>query len=373
MYKYKTIDLFAGIGGIRRAFEKTGRFKNVLSAEIDKYACQAYEYIYGENPYNDVTNYKFKNKIKNTDYDILLAGFPCQAFSIAGLKEGFEDTTRGTLFFDIAQIIKNTRPKAFLLENVEGLLKHDKGRTFQVIAKTLDELDYKIVGVDIENKNGKKIYIGKSENLVRTPYNFGIPQRRARIFIMGFRKNDIPPNFKFKELPKYRNLNLYRDLNDLIEKDVDPKYYLSQKYIDTLNKHKERHKSKKSGFGYIIVNDYEKPIANTIMATGGSGKERNLIRQYKKEYVGLENISPKKGKLNNEGIRYMTPNEWGKLQGFINYGFLENGIDKFDFPKTISNTQKYKLFGNSVCIPVVESMAEYMLNVLESINSFSKE
>lgn len=367
MKKYKTIDLFAGIGGIRRGFEKTGRFENVLSAEIDKYACQAYEYIYGENPYNDVTSKEFKDKVKNTDYDILLAGFPCQAFSIAGLKEGFEDTTRGTLFFDIAQIIKNTRPKAFLLENVEGLLKHDKGKTFQVIAQTLDELDYKIVGVNIENKNGKKFYIGKSESLVRTPYNFGIPQRRARIFIMGFRKEDISQNFKFHELPKYRDLGIYRDLNDLLEQSVEPKYYLSQKYIDTLNRHRERHKSKNSGFGYIIVNDDKKQIANTIMATGGSGKERNLIRQYKKEYIGLENVSVKKGKLNDEGIRYMPPSEWGKLQGFINYGFVENGIDNFSFPNTISNAQQYKLFGNSVCIPVVESMAEYMVKVLDYI------
>ncbi|WP_064591892.1 DNA (cytosine-5-)-methyltransferase [Streptobacillus moniliformis] len=367
MKKYKTIDLFAGIGGIRRGFEKTGRFENVLSAEIDKYACQAYEYIYGENPYNDVTSKEFKDKVKNTDYDILLAGFPCQAFSIAGLKEGFEDTTRGTLFFDIAQIIKNTRPKAFLLENVEGLLKHDKGKTFQVIAQTLDELDYKIVGVNIENKNGKKFYIGKSESLVRTPYNFGIPQRRARIFIMGFRKEDISQNFKFHELPKYRDLGIYRDLNDLLEQSVEPKYYLSQKYIDTLNRHRERHKSKNSGFGYIIVNDDKKQIANTIMATGGSGKERNLIRQYKKEYIGLENVSVKKGKLNDEGIRYMTPSEWGKLQGFINYGFVENGIDNFSFPNTISNTQQYKIFGNSVCIPVVENMAEYMVKVLDYI------
>ncbi|SQA14281.1 Modification methylase HpaII [Streptobacillus moniliformis] len=254
-----------------------------------------------------------------------------------------------------------------MLENVEGLLKHDKGKTFQVIAQTLDELDYKIVGVNIENKNGKKFYIGKSESLVRTPYNFGIPQRRARIFIMGFRKEDISQNFKFHELPKYRDLGIYRDLNDLLEQSVEPKYYLSQKYIDTLNRHRERHKSKNSGFGYIIVNDDKKQIANTIMATGGSGKERNLIRQYKKEYIGLENVSVKKGKLNDEGIRYMTPSEWGKLQGFINYGFVENGIDNFSFPNTISNAQQYKLFGNSVCIPVVESMAEYMVKVLDYI------
>lgn len=366
---YKTIDLFAGIGGIRRGFELTGRFKNVLSCEIDKYACKSYKHIYGEDPYNDITTDEFKELVNNTDYDILLGGFPCQAFSIAGLKEGFEDETRGTLFFDIAKIIKTTTPKAFLLENVEGLLKHDKGNTFNVIAKTLDELGYHVVGVDIKESLVSKKYSAKSENIVRTPYNFGIPQRRARVFLVGFRKVDIPLGYTFPALPKSRKLNIYKDLNNLLETDVEPNFYLSQQYLDTLNKHKERHKSKKAGFGYIVVNDEEHPIANTIMATGGSGKERNLIRQYKKEFLGLEGIKGKKGPLNNEGIRYMTPNEWGKLQGFINYAFIENGIDTFNLPKSISNTQKYKLFGNSVCIPVIQSMAEY---IIERLDEFYK-
>lgn len=356
MYKYKTIDLFSGIGGIRKGFEITGHFKNVLSCEKDKYACIAYEHLYGENPFNDITTKEFKDKVESIEYDVLLAGFPCQSFSIAGLKEGFQDETRGTLFFDIAQILFKTKPKAFLLENVEGLLKHDKGKTFDVISRTLDELGYTLVGID---KNEKSI--------VRTPYNFGIPQRRARVFIMGFKTKDLPNGYKFPELPKKRDLKLYKDLNDLLEKDVDPKYYLSQTYLDTLNRHKKRHESKKSGFGYIVVNDEINPIANTIMATGGSGKERNLIRQYKKEYIGLENVSGKKGKLNEEGIRYMTPNEWGKLQGFVNYAFMENGVDKFSLPDNISNTQRYKLFGNSVCIPVIQSMAEYMIKRLEEI------
>lgn len=367
MKKYKTIDLFAGIGGIRRGFEKTNKFINVLSAEIDKYACKAYEYIFGENPYNDVTSQQFKNKVANTEFDILLAGFPCQSFSIAGLKEGFEDKIRGTLFFDITQIINTSKPKGFLLENVEGLLRHDKGKTFQIIAETLDELGYTIVGVNKTITKNKIKYNATSDTVVRTPYYFGIPQRRARIFIMGFRTKDLPKGYIFPELPRKRELNIYRDLNDLIETDVDSKYYLSQQYLDTLNKHKSRHKTKKAGFGYVIVNDVENPIANTIMATGGSGKERNLIRQYKEKFDGLENVGVKKGKLNSEGIRYMTPTEWGKLQGFVNYGFVKNNIDKFDLPSDISNTQRYKLFGNSVCIPVIESMAEYMSERLDEI------
>lgn len=364
---YRTIDLFAGIGGIRRGFEKTGEYRNVLSAEFDKFACLAYEHIYGENPYNDVTTDEFKEKVRNTEYDVLLGGFPCQAFSIAGKKQGFEDETRGTLFFDIAKILQQTTPKAFLLENVEGLLKHDKGRTFEVIARTLDNLGYTVVGVNIHEDLFGKIYSAKSEDMVRTPYNFGIPQKRARIFIMGFRTEDLPENYHFPDLPKGREIGLYNDLNDLLENDVEAKYYLSQQALDTLNKHREKHKNKKSGFGYVVVNDEQHPVANTIMATGGSGKERNLVRQYRKEYDGIK-ISNKKSELNSEGIRYMTPTEWGKLQGFINYGFVdEEGIDHFSLPDSISNTQRYKLFGNSVCIPVIESMAEYMTERLNEI------
>ena len=139
---YKTIDLFAGLGGIRKGFELTGKCENILSAEIDKFACQAYEHLYKENPFNDVTSEEFKEKCKNSNYDILLAGFPCQAFSIAGLKKGFLDTTRGTLFFDVAEIVRRSKPKAVFLENVEGLTRHDKGKTFRIILNTLNEIGY---------------------------------------------------------------------------------------------------------------------------------------------------------------------------------------------------------------------------------------
>lgn len=183
---YKTIDLFAGIGGIRHGFEKTKNFENVLSCEIDKYACKTYEHLFGENPYNDVTTKEFKEKVKNIQYDVLLAGFPCQAFSIAGLKNGFCDKIRGTLIFDVLEILKSTNPKVFLLENVEGLLTHDKGKTFHIIVKSLIDLGYSIVGVN-KLKNSE-FYTAKSEDIVRTPYNFGIPQKRARIFIMGFKR-----------------------------------------------------------------------------------------------------------------------------------------------------------------------------------------
>ncbi|MFK5975388.1 MAG: DNA (cytosine-5-)-methyltransferase [Sulfurovum sp.] len=158
---YKMIDLFCGIGGVRKGFELTNTYTNVLSAEIDKYACITYEHLYGENPLNDVTSEAFKEKVETTNYDVLLAGFPCQSFSIAGAKQGFKDTTRGTLFFDVADILKRTQPKAFLLENVEGLFRHDKGKTFKIIIDTLvKELGYKIVGV--EEKEGILEYNAKS-------------------------------------------------------------------------------------------------------------------------------------------------------------------------------------------------------------------
>ena len=283
MKKYKTIDLFSGLGGIRRGYELTGRFSNVLSADIDKYACQVYKHLYNEDSYNDVTSEEFKNKVENIEYDVLLGGFPCQAFSIAGLQKGFADETRGTLFFDIADIIKRTKPKSFMLENVEGLLKHEKGNTFKTIIKVLNELNYKVVGVDI--KNGEIKYDAK--NLVRSTKDFGIPQKRARIFIMGFRNDIIPKNYKFPNLPDHSDEKIYRNLYDLLESKVDSKYYLSDKLLTTLKNHKASHASVNSGFGYIVVNEGENPVSNTIMATGGSGKERNLIRQYVKEYDNL--------------------------------------------------------------------------------------
>ena len=356
---YKTIDLFSGLGGIRRGYELTGRFENVLSADIDKYACYVYKHLYNEDSYNDVTSEEFKIKVDNTDYDILLAGFPCQAFSIAGLQKGFADETRGTLFFDIADILRRTKPKAFMLENVEGLLKHNKGNTFKTIIKTLDKINYKIVSVDVNGDN----VMYDAKDLVRTTKDFGIPQKRARIFIMGFRKDIIPNNYKFPKLPSNSKEKIYNNLYDLLEEKVDSKYYLSERLLTTLKNHKKNHSLSKSGFGYIVVNEGENPISNTIMATGGSGKERNLIRQHIKEYDNL--LVGRGNPINKEGIRNMTPTEWGKLQGFINYAFMENGVDKFSFPKGISDTQQYKLFGNSVSIPVIKEMAQYMIERLD--------
>ncbi|MGL6120722.1 MAG: DNA (cytosine-5-)-methyltransferase [Fusobacteriaceae bacterium] len=367
MNKYKTIDLFAGIGGIRRGFEKTNHFKNILSAEIDKYACITYEHLYGENPYNDVTSEEFKKKIEAIEYDVLLAGFPCQSFSIAGKKEGFKDKIRGTLFFDIAEIIVRTKPKAFLLENVEGLTTHNKGKTLNVILEILCfELGYEIIGVE---KIGSALKYSAS-SFVRNCKDFGIPQKRPRTYIMGFNKRFIKDKGLLKELPKDRkDLNMYKDLNDLLEFGNEEKFYVAEGYLKTLKNHRKKHENKGNGFGYLVVNGSEikQPIANTILATGGSGKERNLVYDPNPDIAGKK-IKTKKTKLNSEGIRHMTPREWGKLQGFINYAFVDkNGIDHFKFPMNISNAQLYKQFGNSVSIPVIESMAKHMYEILKNI------
>lgn len=371
--KYKTLDLFAGIGGIRRGFELTKKFKNVMSAEIDDYACKTYEYLFKENPKNDVTSNEFKEQVENLEYDVLLAGFPCQAFSSAGKKEGFRDKTRGTLFFDIADILDRTKPKAFMLENVEGLITHKKGKTFQTILEVLvKELNYKVVGVHLDSK-GNLIYNPRS--FLLNSKNFGLPQNRPRVYIVGFSLDhygEIAKMIPFKKLPTERKRGpIFKDINEILEKNVPEKYYLSQGYLETLKKHKESQKKKGNGFGYQIINSpgILKPISNAILATGGSGKERNLIYDFREEFVGKK-LKNKKTPLNSEGVRVMTPREWGKLQGFIGYAFLdEDGNDKFDFPPGISDTQKYKQFGNSVTIPVIEEIAYEIAKTLDWLES----
>lgn len=375
--KYKTIDLCAGIGGIRRGFELTGKFENVLSAEIDPTAAKTYEHLFGDNPLNDLTSEDFKHKVSNIEYDVLLAGFPCQAFSSVGKKLGFRDKTRGTIFFDIADIISRTNPRAIFLENVENLMSHNKGQTIKTIIETLeDELQYRIIGVTLDEDGA---YFYSSKSFVRNTKNFGLPQNRPRVYIMAFSKkrygsavrkltNELPEKTS-KEKP------IFSSLNEVLEQDVSAKYYLSSGYLNTLKNHKKRQKSKGNGFGYCVVN--QKPegnvYANTILATGGSGKERNLIFQPKEGVAGIK-YPGKTTEINDEGIRVMTPTEWGRLQGFIGYAFVdENGIDHFRFPEKTSDSQKYKQFGNSVSIPVIEEMAEFMLKCFDKMNPCAEE
>ena len=369
---YRTIDLCAGIGGIRRGFELTGQFENVLSAEVDKYACKTYQHLFGDDPTNDLTTSEFKEEVGATPYDVLLAGFPCQTFSRVGKEEGFDDETKGQIFFHIAEIIQRTRPMALFLENVDRLVTHDDGETFHIILDTLiNELGYYIIGVD---QSDPETLWYNPKQFIRNSRDFGMPQNRPRTYIIGFDTERFSIE-KLKQLPNEMPSGcadkLYEDLNDLLDKDVEPKYYMASGYFETLVKHRARQEGKGYGFGYRIVNEssIEHPVANTLLATGGSGRERNLIYDPKDGIAGLV-IPGKKTPLNDKGIRVMTPSEWGKLQGFINYAFMdENGNDGFSFPEGVPDVQKYKQFGNSVTIPVIREMAEFILACIDQLTT----
>lgn len=370
----RTIDLCAGIGGVRKGFDRTGYFQNVVSAEIDKFACLTYEHLYHENPHNDLTTEEFKVLLENTEYEVLLAGFPCQAFSKAGLELGFADPTKGTIFYHIAEIVRRTRPWAIFLENVDNLVRHDKCNTFKTIINKLEvELNYKVIGVDYDLE-GLPVYVGK--DFIRNSRNFGVPQNRPRTYIIAFDRERYGEavNQLNNALPEGNDLELYEDLRDLLELGAAPEYYMASGYWETLKRHRAREKSKGNGFGYKVVNaaGIEHPVANTIMATGGSGKERNLVYDPQDGIAGVR-IPTKKTELNGEGIRVMTPREWGKLQGFINYAFVEDGVDTFSFPEGITKCQKYKQFGNSVTIPVIETMAEFIVDCFRVLGDIPNE
>ena len=323
--KFKFIDLFAGIGGFRLAFQNLSG-KCVFTSEWDKYSKQTYKANFGEIPFGDITKEKTKSYIPD-DFDVLCAGFPCQAFSIAGRRGGFEDT-RGTLFFEVAEIIKKKQPKAFFLENVKGLRSHDKGKTLETILNVLrNDLGYFVPEPNIVNAK-----------------EFGLPQNRERIFIVGFRSDLGIESFEY---PKPINNNVV--LEDVLEeKAVSVKYYLSTTYMQTLKNHKERHKNKGNGFGYeIIPND---GIANAVVC-GGMGRERNLVLD--KRLTNFKPVTNITGEVNREGIRKMTPREWARLQGFPD-----------NFRIVVSDAQAYKQFGNSVAVPAIQATAKKILDKL---------
>ncbi len=323
------IDLFAGVGGFRIAMQSLGG-KCVFSSEIDKYAKKTYEHNFGEVPFGDITKIKEKQV---PEHDILCAGFPCQAFSIAGKRKGFKDETRGTLFYDIARIIKEKQPKAFFLENVKGLRGHDKGKTLKTILKVLrEDLNY---------------FVPKPE--VMNAKDFGVPQNRERIFIIGFRKDQNISDFQYPE-PTDKT-KTFADIKE--ESIVSVKYYLSDVYQNTLIQHKKRHSDKGNGFGYQIINDDQ--CSNAIIV-GGMGRERNIVIDCR--LTDFKPVTHIKGEVNKDYWRRMTPREWARLQGFP---------DNYEIP--VSDAQAFKQFGNSVAIPAIQATAKILT---EKINNHAK-
>lgn len=326
--QFTFIDLFAGIGGFRLALQELGG-RCVFTSEWETKAQETYFENFGDIPYGDITAQETKAAIPK-EFDVLCAGFPCQAFSIAGKRGGFEDT-RGTLFYDVAEIIKQRRPKAVFLENVKGLVNHKSGKTLNTILNVLrNDLDYIVPDPQILNAK-----------------HYGVPQNRERIFIVGFRKedyNEAAENFQYPK-PSKKKVTI----KNILEKDPVPaRYYLSKQYLNTLIEHKRRHAEKGNGFGYEIIREDE--IANAIVV-GGMGRERNLVIDDR-----LTDFTPEthiKGEINRQGIRKMTPREWARLQGFP---------DEFEFP--VADVHCYKQLGNSVAVPAIKATAEQLLEII---------
>lgn len=315
------IDLFAGIGGMRLAFQKNGGYC-VYSNEWNKYCQQTYFANFGEQPDGDITQV---NASDIPDHDILVAGFPCQPFSIAGVSKknslgratGFEDKTQGTLFFDVCRILKAKRPKAFMLENVKNLCSHDKGRTFKIILETLDELDYQVFYRILDGQNY-------------------VPQHRERIIIVGFDRKRYGDNisFAFNTTP----VDPKPTIIDILEKDISPKYTLTDHLWTYLQNYAAKHKAAGNGFGYGLA-----PL---------NGVSRTLSARYYKD--GSEILIPQDGK----NPRRLTPRECARLQGFPD-----------TFKIIVSDTQAYKQFGNSVVVPLIADVASLIKRKLDQLDN----
>jgi DNA (cytosine-5)-methyltransferase 1 len=311
--KFKFIDLFAGIGGIRIPFCKLGG-KCVFTSEVDTKAAEVYKNNYQEMPHGDIC------QVPNEDipcHDLLLAGFPCQPFSNAGLKAGFADETRGTLFFEIERILEYHKPVSALLENVKGLVNHDKGQTFSIIERKLDDLGYWVKAIVLNAKD------------------FGVPQNRERLYIVCLRKDLVRSiDFKFPVPP-----NRATKLGDILENDVDPKYTLSDTLWAGHVRRKEEHKINGNGFGYSLFSS-DSPYTSTISARYYKDGSEILIEQ---KTADGQQLNPRK----------ITPREAARLQGFP---------DKFKIHT--SDSQAYKQFGNSVAVPVIAAIAKNLVPVI---------
>ncbi len=346
-HKFTFIDLFAGIGGIRLPFQELGG-KCVFSSEWDKFAQRTYAANYGEVPSGDITKISAK-EIPN--HDILMGGFPCQAFSQAGLKKGFEDT-RGTMFFEIQRILCEKRPKAFLLENVKQLKGHDKGRTLQTILNILTgesniSLDDIPMSEDARNSLGKKLNYWVDFKVLRAA-DFGVPQNRERIFIVGFDKDYFGENFDFEKnfnwpVPTYESTRV----GDILESQEflnaqEDKYTISDKLWAGHQRRKEEHKTKGNGFGCSIYTA-DSPYTNTISARYYKDGSEILIDQ---SHLG-------------KNPRKLTPRECARLQGFPEEFIVD----------AVSQAQIYKQFGNSVCVKVIRAVAKQIAETMDTFIS----
>jgi len=333
--KLRSIDLFAGIGGIRIGFDNAfaENIETVFVSEWDKFAQKTYKENFPDEfeIAGDITKIDEKDI---PEFDICLAGFPCQAFSLAGKRMGFEDDykglCRGTLFQDVVRICEHHKPKVIFCENVKGLTIHDRGRTFEIITKAFEQIGYTVFSKVLNSKD------------------FGVPQNRERIYIVAFRNDISCEDFEFPvgtdDKACIKNI--------LEEAPISSKYYLSDVYMATLRAHKERHKNKGNGFGYEIR---ELSGQAGAIVCGGMGRERNLIVDSRPH--SMEPVTHIKGEINKEDIRKMTPREWARLQGFPD-----------SYKLSLADTHLYKQFGNSVTVNVIEAIAEKIKAVLYETN-----
>ena len=337
---YHSIDLFAGIGGIRKGFDNAfgDAIRTVFVSEWDEHAQKTYRANYNDSfeIAGDITKIAAE---EIAPFDICLAGFPCQAFSMAGRHMGFEDNyagmCRGTLFLDVVRICDYHRPKVIFCENVKGLTIHDKGRTFRVIQEAFCQIGYTVYSKVLNSKD------------------FGVPQNRERIYIVAFRNDIDSTGFAF---PEGHDSNT--TIRDIMEaEEVSVKYYLSTVYLASLRRHKAHHEALGHGFGYEVR---ELDGQAGAIVCGGMGRERNLIVD--KRLTNFTPVTRIKGAVNREGIRKMTPREWARLQGFPD-----------DFLLPLADTHLYKQLGNSVTVNVIEAIARNIREVLTHDRTFSGE
>lgn len=318
--KYKVIDLFAGIGGMRLAFDKSG-FETVYSNDVNKYACKTYRENFGSIDEKDIREVKTSDIPK---FDVLLGGFPCQPFSMIGKRDGLQDP-RGQLFNEVVRFLNERKPRAFVLENVKNLLKHRKSETYSFIKSALEGAGdgYKVFEQILDSKD------------------FGIPQHRERVYIVGISNPHKDFSFPKRSVGKGKT-----KISEILDRKVPERYYLTQKYYHGLMNHKRRHETKGSGFGCEILD--KNGVSNTLVC-GNMGRERNLIKD-------------RPVSINRFGIRKLTERECARLQGFP---------DNFRIP--VSTTQAYIQFGNAVSVPVARTIAQALFKYLEENDLYMRD